>query len=83
MKQKVNFNQASYNPREIYQPSWDSKKRIAVVRKAMKQAKQERENQRLLNLAEAHEPIEPKLWERIKESGVWLLIGILLGMWLH
>jgi hypothetical protein len=73
----------SYNPSDIYQPSWDTKKRIAIVKRAIKHAKQENDHQRLLNMAEAHEPLEPKLWDKVKESGVWIAIGIIIGFWLH
>ena len=34
-------------------------------------------------LSEAHKPIRPTAIEKFAETGVWVVIGIILGMWLR
>jgi hypothetical protein len=85
-KMKLTHNQVreiSSRDRFMFSPTYKEKKRLAYVRRAVKQAEKDRDNERLALLSEAQKAVKPTIIERFAETGVWLAIGIILGMWLR
>jgi hypothetical protein len=83
---KLTHNQIreiSSRDRFLFSPTYKEKKRLAYIRRAVKQAKKDTDNERQVMLSEAHKPIRPTAIEKFAETGVWVVIGIILGMWLR
>lgn len=82
---KLTHNQIreiSSRDRFIFSPTYKEKKRLAYIRRAVRQAKKEKENERQVMLSEAHKGIRQTAMERVCEIATWLTIGIILGFWL-
>ena len=83
---KLTHNQIreiSSRDRFMFSPTYKEKKRLAYIRRAVKQAKKDTDNERQVMLSEAHKPIRPTAMERFAEVGVWVVIGVILGFWLR
>lgn len=82
---KLTHNQIreiSSRDRFLFSPTYKEKKRLAYIRRAVKQAKKDKENERQVLLSEAHKGIKHTAMEKFCEIATWLTIGIVLGFWL-
>ena len=82
---KLTHNQIreiSSRDRFLFSPTYKEKKRLAYIRRAVKQAKKDKENERQVMMSEAHKEVKQTAMERFCEIATWLTIGIVLGFWL-
>ena len=58
-------------------------RRRARIRRAYRAKQQEVENERNVGMAELNRAYRRSMRERITESAVWILVGVILTLWLH
>lgn len=79
IKQNVHIvkklNEANHNYKTL--------RRRAVLRRAYRAKKQEVENNRHVGMAELSRSYRRSMRERITESAIWILVGVILTLWLH
>jgi hypothetical protein len=82
-KMHLNQNIKLVNKLNEANHDYNTLRRRAVLRKAYRAKKQEVENERHVGMAELNKAYKRSMRERITESCVWILVGVVITLWLH